>query len=252
MTKLCKECLSYKDLNEYGLCITCENKKSIIYKLNIDKDRINNKINLIRNLKIEPVTEDTWKQLCDTPLRYNDILLDLAKVTFPYGKDFKRNINDISFKMNGFTISVPTCKSSGITIDMEWYNPSKLKDFIPQDRYKKMRRYFELLDDSNSKWYDLAESRCSSNLTRPQLFRWWILKGKWQKINREKWEKKFKLEDIKNSEKYLKYQEEKDKLNTQIKEFHKTVDILKNWSEVKGYVLHNGIYSTINIEDFLR
>lgn len=232
--------------------VCSKNKENILKKLEEKRDELNKQIDMIKKLEIKPVTEDEWYKLCETPVRYNDVLLDIAEVTFPEGEDFEMCANEVAFKMNGFDISVSTSAIRGITIDMRWYKPFILEDFEPLNRYEKMRRYFELLDSGRASWYELAQSRCRVNFNKFQLFRWWFLKGKWHKVNREKWEKVFDEEDRENKKMQIKHEIRRKGLLSKIKEFHKTVDILKEWSEVRGYVPVDGVYSTRNIENYLR
>lgn len=251
--EMCNECLLYKDLNSQGRCDTCEEKKHILIELNNKKDEINNQIKMIENLKTEPVTEDEWHELCKTPVRYSDILLKIAEVTFPYGKNFtKKNPNEISFEINGFNITIPTTAIKGITIDMKWYKSYILQDFEPQNRYKNMRRYFELIEQDNHSWYEIAKCRCNANLTKKQLFMWWFLIGKWHRVDKDFWKEKIQLEDKQNKENYTIHKENQETLKFKIKEFHEVVDILKEWAEVKGYIEQDGIYRTCNIENYLR
>lgn len=252
MTGICKNCSLQGDLNNQNICDICENKTNILDKLKKDRNKLNEQIEMIENLKIEPVTEKVWHELCQTPLRYNDILLDIAEVTFPEGDYFERHANEVSFEINGFDISIPTSLAEGITIDMKWYKPYILEDFKPQNRYKKMRRYFELIDRGNCKWHELAEVRCNAKFNKTQLFIWWFLEGKWHKVNRKEWEKRFSEEDTQNKENCLKHKKAQEEMLSKIKEFHEVVDILKDWAEVKGYVRIDGVYSTTNIENFLR
>ena len=239
------EIIVSKVINEY--------KKAILKELKNNRDKLNRQIDMIEKLlKIEPVTEDVWHELCNTPARHNDILLDIAEATFTEGEDFERCPNEVVFTMNGFNVSVPTSAITGITIDMKWYRPILLEDFKPLNQHKKMRRYFELLDSGHASWYELAQSRCRINFNKFQLFRWWFLKGKWHKVNREEWEKIFDEEDKQNERMRIEYENKRKDMLNKIKEFHKTVDILKEWSEVRGYVPVDGVYSTRNIENYLR
>lgn len=250
---MCNECLLYKDLNSQGRCDACEEKKNILIELNNKKDEINNQIKMIENLKIEPVTEDEWHELCKTPVRYSDMLLKIAEVTFPYGKNFtKKNPNEILFEIDGFNISMSTTSLKGIIVDMKWYRLYLLEDFKPQNRYKNMRKYFELVEQGNHDWYELAKCRCNAKLSRKQLFMWWFLRGEWHKVDKNFWKEKIQLEDKKNNENYIKHKENQETLKLKIKEFHEVVDILKEWAEVKGYIYQDGVYKTCNIENHLR
>lgn len=254
MTKeICDKCLLYKNLNEYCKCNICEEKKEILIRLHDKRVEVTKQIKMIENLKIEPVKEYKWHELCKTPVRYTDIILEIAKVTFPYGENFtKKNPNEIAFEINGFNITIPTTDVKGIVIDMKWCKPYMLQDFKPQNQYKNMRKYFELIEKGNHNWYELAKCRCNMNLTRKQLFRWWFLKGKWHIVDKNFWKEKIQLEDKKNNENYIKHKENQEALKLKIKEFHKVVDILKEWAEVKGCIYQDGVYKTCNIENYLR
>ncbi|MCC0726740.1 hypothetical protein KGF51_10010 [Clostridioides sp. ZZV14-6045] len=242
----------YKELNEYGKCSICEEKKDILKDLRDKAERLNKQIEIIENLKIEPVSEEKWHELCKTLFRGKNISLKIAEATFPHGENFKLELNKILFKMQGFNISLPTSELKGIEIDMEWYKPHQLQNFKPKNRYKGMKKYFKLLDEGNSKWYELAECTCTTKFNKAQLFKYWFLKGNWHKIDRKFWEEKFKLEDKQNKDKYLKHKKNKEEMEERIKVFHKVVDILKEWGEVKGFIFNNGVSSTTNIENFLR
>lgn len=228
-------------------------RNKIIFNLKEEKNKIDEQIKLLENLKIEPVTEDMWHQLCSTQLKYSKSIIEIAKVTFPYGKNFVRcGTNEITFKINGFDIYLSTSSTKGIVVDMKWYKPNKLNDFKPVNRYGNMRKYFKLIEENNNDWYELAKCRCNAKLTRKQLFRWWFLKAKWHKVNEQLWRTKFWEEDKENENLYIKYKEKQEAFKEQIKEFHKVVDMLKEWGEVKGHIKINGVYMNANIENYLR
>lgn len=233
--------------------ILYKEKNSIVSDLNEEKRRIDEQIRLIENLTIESVNEDSWHKLCETKLRYSDCIIEIAKATFPEGKNFiKSNLNEITFEMNGFNIHLPMSSVKGIIVDMKWYKPYLLNDFKPTNRYGNMRKYFELIEENESNWYELAKCRCTAKLNKKQLFKWWFLKAKWHKVDETVWKKKFLEEDKYNEEAYLKHKEKQESLKQKIKEFHKTVDVLKKWGEVKGYIKNNDVYMTCNIENYLR
>lgn len=49
--EICNECLLYRELNKYGRCSSCEDKKYILSELNNEKDNLNKQIQLIEKLK---------------------------------------------------------------------------------------------------------------------------------------------------------------------------------------------------------
>lgn len=239
MLEVCNKCIKYRVFGLENKCSECK-KKKVLDLLISDKNKLNDQIDMVANLEIAPVTEDEWHQLCETPVRYNDILLDIAKETFPLGEDFVRNANDVSFKMNGFRVSVPTSRTKGVTIDVFWYEEKYLKDFISSNRYSKMREYFELLDSGNYKWYELAKCRNTMyNVSKFKLFLWWFFKAKWRKVDRDKWEKLFEEEDKKNKKGYKKHQKKQAEMIELVEKFHETVKILGTWAAVRYVDIFN-------------
>lgn len=201
-------------------------------------DVLQNQLNLIRNLEIKAVDIDTWKAICETPLRNSEILLDIIEKTFPMGENFRLGSNYVSFEIDGISVQIPTYRSSVIKIDMSWYKKSESKPYI-RNQYEKMREYFNFLDSGNYTWYDLANCRCSHRVdwSKSRLFVWWYTKAKWRKVDKDKWEERFAIEDKQNEDAILTYNYEmkisKDKLKI-LKE--KVLPILTDFSEVQANV----------------
>lgn len=225
------------------------NKEKILNKLNDEIINLTSQVELIENLKIEPVSSDRWHKICETPLRYTDTILDIAKCTFPYGKNFSKTANDVIFTVNGFKVYVPIDKTKGIVIDTSWYKKSILNDFRPWTQYGRMRDYFELIDSKDYTWYDLAMCRYNNNKNKSKkgLFIWWFTKAKWKKVDRELWENAFEIEDKKNEEAFLRHKQKQEEMLNEIEKFSKTVDLLKKWDEVKGSLL--GAYTVTDTEN---
>lgn len=212
----------------------------MIEKLESDIAKSRNQIYLIENLDIAPVTEDEWHLICKTPIRYDDVLLEVAKKTFPLGEEFVRNSNDVKFKMNGFNITVPTCNIKGVVIDTYWYDERYLKEFIPSNQHSKMRRYFSLLDGKKCSWYELARCRNTvDDYSTFKLFFWWFFKAKWRKVDRAKWEKAFKEENLLNENMLKKHEEKKREMLDSIDRFKETVSILESWGGVRYVDIFN-------------
>lgn len=173
-----------------------KSKQDIINEIDDDIGRLEYRKELIENLEIKNVSIEEWGELCRTPLRYDDLLVDIAKETFPQGYDFKRDCNYIEFSINDISMKLPTHDSKLLIIDLDW-----LKDYHRQplikNRYGDMRKYFELIDSGKYTWYDLAMCGCHqrNKLSKFNLFLWYVFNGRWSKIDRDKWEYEFKLED---------------------------------------------------------
>lgn len=235
------------------------NKQYILDKLIKDKDKIDSQISMIKDLKIESVTEEEWHKLCETPLRSNAILLDIAKATFPYGVGFKRHPNEVTFEVDDFTITVPTTLNRGVLIDTKWLDYSLLDGgqcFLkPKNKHCNMRRYFKLIDSNNYYWYDLARARCDiapNHYSKLSLWLWWYTSAKWKKVDRTEWEQKFEDEDSYNKFLYEKYEKQVLELEKKIEDFYGVVAKLKGWGTVRGYVLKDGLWITTNIDDIGR
>lgn len=85
------------------------------------------------------------------------------------------------------------------------------------------------------------------------MFIWWFTKAKWRKVNRKDWEILFEKEDRYFNEKIKQKEELRKNIETKIPLFHETVDQLKQFAEVTGYLPDsNGVYRLMNVENFLR
>lgn len=224
--------------------------------MNQEMKELQEKINLIETLEIAPVDEKTWHKICLTPARYDtDLILAIAKATFPQGKNFRRYPNEIKFTLNGFNIELPTSAITGIKIDLSWFKPNYGEPPKEYRRFKNMRKYFELLDSNNYTWYDLACCRCNSNQIKEnkfKLFMWWFCKVKWHKVDRQKWEDMFKHEDEQIQKRLEEHKRRVDEIETKLNKVNDTIDILKQFAEVKGYVNIDGTWQMTNVENYFR
>lgn len=231
-------------------------KVDILNKMLKQRNDLNQQIDMILKLEVKPVTEDEWHEICLTPARHTNMMCELAKAIFPNGKDFKRNTNEVTFKLNGFDVSIPTCAIKGVKIDTHWYKHEYAENVEIKSEFINMRKYFNLIDSKNYTWYDLALCRCNHRKTKSsklKLFIWWFTKAKWHKVDRENWEVLFEKEDRYFSEKIKQKEKLKKDMEIKIPLFHKTVDQLKKFAEVKGYAKDQlGVYMLMNIENFLR
>lgn len=209
---------------------------------------------LIEGLEIGPVDEKTWREICLTPARSDsELMIAIAKATFPEGEHFTNNGNLIIFTLNGFSVEVPTYSTTGITIGLGWYKPSYKEPPNEYRRFKSMRKYFELLDSGVYTWYDLACCRCNSTYiseNKLRLFIWWFSKYKWRKIDRKKWDDMFEHEDEQVKKAFEDHERKVKEIEKRLSIVNDTIDVLKEFAEVKGYVKHDGIWQTMNVENY--
>lgn len=228
-------------------------KTNVLNEMKNKLNELNKEIKFIEDLKIGKVDEETWHKICLTPIRYDyKILKEIAKATFPEGYNFNCCSNEIEFNINGFLVTVPTTGCRGINIKLDWYSHGKNYEYKPNNRFYKMRKYFELLDSGNYTWYDLAKTRRTYDTNKVNLFLWWFLKAKWHKVDRERWENAFNNEDKENEIRLKKYNLKVKDVEDKLKKINETIDILKEFAEVKGYVCINDLWQTTNIENYFR
>ena len=99
-------------------------KESAIADLNEDIEEAQKKIaeekqyiELIRNLDTtQTVTEKKWHELCETPIRYSDILKIFVRNMWSEADNIKITANSVRFGLYGFTVSIPTSRCMGIEI----------------------------------------------------------------------------------------------------------------------------------------
>ena len=231
-------------------------KTKVLNKINDEIKELERKRELIENLKIAAVDEKTWHEICLTPARYeHELIEEIAKATFPQGKNFEVGVNEVEFTLNGFNIELPTCTYKGIKIDLRWFKPDYKEPPEIVNRYEHMKRYFELLDSKNYTWYDLAKCRCGcrDEWNKLKMFIWWFREAKWHKVDRSKWEDAFKDEDDYNKIKLEEHNKKVKDIEEKLSKINETIDILKQFAEVRGYVeLDDGIWQMTNVENYFR
>lgn len=98
----------------------------------------------------KPVSEKKWHNICDTPLRKNQLLMLLVKNTFPASENFYLDSDFIIFNLYGFTVWLPTYHENSIGVVMDWNS----KDFGPpkmSPRLKLIEQYLGMVE-RNASW----------------------------------------------------------------------------------------------------
>lgn len=132
----------------------------VIRDLNREIDETQNKIAIVKSIDFtKPVTESQWHTICETPLRYSNLLAVLVKNTFPLAENILVHCNYVYFDMLGFKVQIPTSRCQGINVDTSWYRkdngePTK----IYSDTIENMIKYFNAVDNKLG-WYECAKHR---------------------------------------------------------------------------------------------
>lgn len=232
-------------------------KTIILDRMDKEIKDLQSKRDLIESLKIEKVDEKTWHEICLTPARHSDLLLEIAEKTFPQGENFERGTNEITFTLNGFDIELPTSAINGIKIVniRDWYYPN-IPEPVKSTRYEDMERYFKLLDSGKYTWYDLAYCRNTNrkNISKFKLFVWWFCKAKWRNIDRSAWEEQFESDEKSYQLACERYQKRIKHMEEKLSTINDTIDILKQFAEVRGYVKckETDTWLTMNIEKYFE
>lgn len=156
------------------------------------------KINILRNIDLEkPVTEEQWHKICETPLRYSNLLAVLIKNTFPMAENIILSCNYVYFDIMGFEVQVPTSNHRGINIDLSWYKEDYGEPVRSYSRYVEvMKNYFEAVDNKAG-WYECAKRRLQNGekYRKWYLFFIWWFKYKWRDPKRAEFETAKSIQD---------------------------------------------------------
>lgn len=184
-----------------------EYRNDAIREINEQISELQAQVNLINSFDFsKPVDEDTWHQLCETPLRYSDLLAKLVKNIFPLAENILVHCNYVYFDMMGFKVQIPTSRRQGINVDVSWYEKDNGEPTtVYSEAVQNMIDYFDAVDNKKG-WYERARNR----LTYGKCFKKWVLfivwwfKYRWKDPNRKQFE-----EAKRKQEKYFKERVEK-------------------------------------------
>lgn len=192
-------------MNEETQLLDLEVRKALA-KIQNNIDELNKQKELIKNIDFsKPFDEETWHEICKTPLRNSNILCIIVRKIFPQAKDIKLNSNYVSFKLWDFKLQIPTTNCRGVAISTDWYVPNTgIPELKYNDSVLKLKEYFELVD-SKSIWYKLVhwDEFAKRRIGNAEYDRkWfllckWFLYYKWKNDYREDFEKR--LEQIHNN-----------------------------------------------------
>ena len=168
--------------------------EEVIKDLQEDIAEKQNQIELIKNIDWnKPVNEETWHQICDTPLRTSDLLGVLVKNIFPEAANINVGCNYVYFDLYGFRCALPTSRCNGVYIETGWYQNDNGQPALPETTSQyHMRRYFQAKDNREN-WEVLFDIRLSSYKSCRKWIKFimWFGHYKWKDVHREMWEEVF-------------------------------------------------------------
>lgn len=226
-----------------------------IEELNLEIASANEKISLIESIDIsKPVTEEQWHNICETPLRYSNLLAVLVKNTFPLAENILVHCNYVYFDMLGFKVQIPTSRCQGINVDTSWYRkdngePTK----IYSDTIEDMIKYFNAVDNKLG-WYECAKHRLTYGKTCKKwfLFIVWWFKYRWKDPKRKQFEEVKSQQEQAYKERVKNYRSHrkdiKNKTETLLNEL---LPLLNEFStQHYNYNSAGGCYSIEQIKEF--
>lgn len=211
-----------------------KNINEAIEEIKKDIETLKLQIQLLENLDLsKSVDEDTWHDICETPLRSSDILGVLVKNIFPLAENIIVHCNYVYFDMLGFKVQIPTSRCRGINVDLSWYH----NYFKPQLHYPSalghLIKYFEAVDN-NLGWYEKMKYRVSygEHCKKYILFLAYIFKYKWKKVNWELVEKEKEKFNQSYQKHLIKYYKDKSEIHQKSEKLiNELLPLLDNFSK---------------------
>lgn len=154
-----------------------------IHKLNVRKEKIQRLQNVLDK---EIISETEYHELCETPLRYTDLLGKLVCNALPCLTYESYSLNYFHYLANDWQVRIPNSRCSGIEIVLPYYGVKNrcecnsqnfsrtLKLGSTKDKIRKIERF--LASDSILEKALLAEPASVSQLVKYIID--WIFKGK--------------------------------------------------------------------------
>lgn len=128
----------------------------------------------------EPVSHESWRELCLTPLRGTQVLVYILQRMFPDGKDFNQGANSITFSLYGWEFHIPTSQQPYATVDMESYSASEMwlshhsteSPSIPDSLDRNQRELYYYYDGlpGKAKWLIYRQAFRACNLSEHIIY----------------------------------------------------------------------------------
>lgn len=216
---------------------------------------IQKQIDFIQSIDFtKPVTENQWHKICETPLRYSNLLADLVKNTFPLAENVLVGCNYVFFDLLGFKVQIPTSRCQGINVDTSWYRKDEGK---PTKIYTKdienVIEYFNAVDNKLG-WYECARYRIPNSKTYKKwvLFVMWWFKYRWEAPKRQQFEAVKSQQEQAHKERIKKHLSKRQNIKNKAKTFlYELLPLLNQFSLQHGnYNDSRYAYSIEQIKEF--
>lgn len=211
-----------------------------IEEIKDDIETLKLQVQLLENLDLsKSVDEDTWHEICETPLRSSDILGILVKNIFPLAENIIVHCNYVYFDMLDFKVQIPTSRCRGINVDLSWYHNYSEPELYYPSALRELIKYFEAIDN-NLGWYEEMKYRLSygEHCKKYILFLVYIFKYKWKKVNRELVEKEKEKFNQSYQKHLIKYYKDKSEIHQKSEKLiNELLPLLDNFS--KQHLLYN-------------
>lgn len=229
------------------------NVEEAIKDLQEDINEKQGQIDLIKSIDwSNPVDEDIWHEICETPLRSSDLLGVLVKNIFPEADDINVHCNYVYFKLYGYRCALPTSRCRGAYVETCWYkkDSGEPKEIHFGNNYT-MKKYFDE-KDNDARWTVLFDYRLPNlrGYRKWIKFILWFGKYKWKDDNRSSWEEEFEKDKQRFEKRKENYQIERKEMHEKVEIMvNKLIPELKKFSD-KVYKLDG--YSWIQVEDMVK
>ena len=188
--------------------------------------------------------EETWHAVCETPLRYSDLMARLARNVFPEAENVSVSANYVRFTLRGFRVEIPTSRAQGINVDVSWYEKDRGEPkFYPDAKTKRMMDFFEARDKKEG-WRKQAKLLVNAPYRDWFLFLLWFGKYRRRVPDRAFWEARYakELEIHKRSvEKYYAKRREVEEKTATL--FGEVLPILERFSKKHFRYSEGGAFS---------
>lgn len=222
-----------------------------LQELQEEIDEKQNQMSLIKNIDwSKPVDEETWHEICETPLRSSDLLSIIVKNIFTEAEKIKIGCNYVYFNLYGFDCGLPTSRCNGIYIKTDWYEKDNGEPCNPYfGNHANIKKYF-CAKDSGENWEILFKYRLPHMNSYKKWLRFFLWFGyyKWKNDHKKEWEEILKNDENSFKERVEKYREKRnmihqnsmkmiDVLIPELKKFSDKIHTLDgNWYKVEDII----------------